>query len=122
MLAEEQGIALATLANEILAELPDLRPERAHEVADRLGRGETTFSTFMDLLCAGLSAAVRETARGRANPEQARIAGLRPLAAWGDAWHALTRLQDETERFALDKRQAILAALDILTRPVQSLQ
>jgi DNA polymerase-3 subunit delta' len=29
-------------------------------------------------------------------------------------WHALTRLQDETERFNLDKRQAIVAGLGML--------
>jgi DNA polymerase-3 subunit delta' len=30
-------------------------------------------------------------------------------------WHALTRLQDETERFSLDKRQAIVAGLGMLS-------
>jgi len=37
-----------------------------------------------------------------------------PLAAWGEVWHALTRLQDETERFALDKRQALVQAIGLL--------
>jgi DNA polymerase-3 subunit delta' len=40
---------------------------------------------------------------------------LRHLDAWGDVWHALTRLQDESERFALDKRQAIVAGLGMLS-------
>ena len=34
---------------------------------------------------------------------------LLSLEAWGETWHALTRLQDETERFSLDKRQAVIA-------------
>jgi DNA polymerase-3 subunit delta' len=57
---------------------------------------------------------VRAAARGAADPEQARIAGMRPLAAWGEVWQALGRLQDETERFHLDKRQAIVSGLSLL--------
>ena len=60
-------------------------------------------------------AAVRDVVRGRADEEQSRLIALRPLDAWGDVWHALTRLQDETERFALDKRQAIVASLGMLS-------
>ena len=78
-------------------------------MADTLARGENAFSTFMDLLRTGIASAVRDVVRGRADPEQSRLVALRPLDAWGDVWHALTRLQDETERFALDKRQAIVA-------------
>lgn len=122
LLAQEEGIALAALADEVLRALPDLSPTLGHEIADRLGRSDTAFTTFMDLLRAALSASVRDAARGRAEPDEARIAALRPLAAWGDVWHALTGLQDETEEFALDKRQAILAALAMLSGPVQSLQ
>jgi DNA polymerase-3 subunit delta' len=69
----------------------------------------------MDLVRTGLAAAVREFVRGRADPEQQRIVALRPLDAWGDLWQSLTRLQDETERFALDKRQAIVAGIGMLS-------
>ena len=119
LLAEEEGLAIAGLVDGVLAALPALPPMRAYEIADKLGRAETGFSTFMDLLRAALAGAVRAAARGTAGPEQERLAGLRPLAAWGDVWHGLTRLQDETERFALDKRQAIVAALAALSEPVQ---
>ena len=119
LLAEEEGLAIAALVDGVLAALPALPPMRAYEIADKIGRAETGFSTFMDLLRAALAGAVRAAARGTAGPEQARLAGLRPLAAWGDVWHGLTRLQDETERFALDKRQAIVAALAALSEPVQ---
>ncbi|MDE2580708.1 MAG: DNA polymerase III subunit delta' [Rhodospirillales bacterium] len=114
LLARDEGLAIAALVDEVLAGLPALAPQHAHVVADKLGRGDTGFSTFMDLLRAALAAALRETLRGRADPAQERLVGLRPLAAWGDVWHGLTRLQDETERFALDKRQAIVAGLALL--------
>ena len=118
-LAEEEGIAISALVDRVLAELPGLAPLRAYEVADALGRGETAFSTFMDLLRASLAAAVREVVRGSADPEQSRLVALRPLDAWGDVWHALTRLQDETERFALDRRQAIVSGLGMLSGSLQ---
>ena len=115
LLAEEEGLAIAGLVEEVLAALPGLKPARAYAVADTLGRGETGFSNFMDLLRAGIASAVRDVVRGRADEEQSRLVALRPLDAWGDVWHALTRLQDETERFALDKRQAIVAGLGMLS-------
>lgn len=121
-LAEEEGLALATLVDQVLAALPNLPPAAGHEVADKLGRGDTAFSTFMDLLRAAIAAAVREAARGHADSEQARLVGLHPLEAWGDVWQALTRLQHETEWFALDRRQAILSAFALLAEPVQVLQ
>jgi DNA polymerase III subunit delta' len=43
------------------------------------------------------------------------VANLRPLDAWGEVWQGLTRLQDETERFALDKRQALVQGLGLLS-------
>jgi DNA polymerase-3 subunit delta' len=114
MLAQEEGLAVATLVENVLAELPDLPRSRGYEISDALGRSETGFSTFMDLLRAGLAAAVREAARGRADPGQERLVAQRSLDAWSEVWHALTRLQDETERFALDKRQAMVACLELL--------
>ncbi len=115
LLAEEEGLAVAGLVNEVLAALPGLKPLRAYAVADTLARKETAFSHFMDLLRAGIAAAVRDVVRGRGDEEQSRLVALRPLDAWGDVWHALTRLQDETERFNLDKRQAIVAGLAMLS-------
>lgn len=121
MLAEEDGLALAALVHDVLGALPDFPATRGHDIAERLGRSEAAFSTFMDLLRGGIASAVRAAARGQADAEQARLAAMHPLDAWGDVWHALTRLQDETERFALDRRQAILAGLDLLREPIQGL-
>jgi len=115
LLAQEEGLAIAGLVNEVLGALPGLKPQRTYAMADTLARGDTAFSNFMDLLRAGLAAAVRDVARGRGDEEQSRLVALRPLDAWSDVWHALTRLQDETERFNLDKRQAIVAGLGMLS-------
>jgi DNA polymerase-3 subunit delta' len=116
VLAEEEGLAVAGLVDTVLADLPNVPLSRGYALADALARSETGFSTFMDMLRAGLAAAVREAARGRADPEQARLVASRPLDAWGEVWHGLTRLQDDTERFALDKRQAVVASLALLGR------
>src|SRR5262249_2872484 len=115
LLAEEEGLAIAKLVGETLAALPGLKPARAYAVADAVVRGDTAFTNFFDLLRAGIAGAVRDVARGRGDPEQSRLVGLRPLDAWSDVWHALTRLQDETERLNLDKRQAIVAGLAMLS-------
>jgi DNA polymerase-3 subunit delta' len=115
MMAEDEGLAISALVDNLLANMDSLPLSKGYEIADQLGRSETGFSTFMDLLRAGISSAVRSVARGQGDPEQERMVGGRPIDAWGDLWHGLTRLQDETERFSLDKRQAIVAGLGMLT-------
>ena len=118
MLAKDEGMAIAVLVDKLLSDLPDVSVSRGHEIADLLGRSETGFSIFMDMARAGVALAVRESVRGRADPDQERMLALRPLDAWGELWQGLTRLQDETERFALDKRQAIVAGIGMLTSSV----
>ena len=44
LLAEEEGLAIAGLVDEVLAALPGLKPARAYAVADTLVRGETAFT------------------------------------------------------------------------------
>jgi DNA polymerase-3 subunit delta' len=114
-LAEEDGVAVAALVDNLLAALPNVPPSRGHAVADALGRSETGFQLFTDQLMTGISALVRDTVRGRADPEQQRLAALLPLEAWGEVWQGLLRLRDETERFALDKRQALVSCVGMLT-------
>ena len=115
MLAEDEGLKIAMLVDKLLTDLPAVPVSRGYEIADFLGRSETGFSTFMDLVRAGVASAVRESVRGRADPDQQRLVALRSLDAWGEVWQGLTRLQDETERFALDKRQAIVAGIGMLS-------
>jgi DNA polymerase-3 subunit delta' len=113
-LAGGQAVALSALVDDVLA--GNHAPAQAHAVADKLGRDEEAFSTFMDLLRAGLAAAVRDAARGRADPDQVLLLGMRPLDAWVDVWHALTRLQDDTEIAFMDKRQAVVTGLAMLSQ------
>lgn len=110
LLAQEGGIAVAGLVDEVLRAAPAIPITRAYEVADKLARSDTGYSTFMTLLRDRLGMTLREAARGRGD----RLSGLRPLVEWGEVWHALGRLQDETERSNLDKRHAIVAGLDLL--------
>ena len=116
-LAEEQGVELAALVADVLQAAPNVPLLRAYEVADKLARSDAGFAAFMDLLRDAISAAVRNAARGQGDAGQQRLVGLRPLAEWGDLWHALTTLRDDTERFNLDKRHAIVASLDLLNSP-----
>lgn len=118
MLAEDEGVAIAALVDKLLSDLPAVPASRGYEIADFLGRSETGFSTFMDMVRASVASAIRESVRGRADPDQDRIAALRPLDAWSELWQGLTKLQDETERFALDKRQAIVAGVGMLAGSV----
>ncbi len=115
LLAAEGGIAIAALVDEVLLAAPAIPVARAYEVADRLARSEAGYTNFMDLLRDRLGVALRRAARGGSAHEGAdRLAGLRPLGEWSEVWHALGRLQDETERANLDKRHAIVAGLDLL--------
>ncbi|MBV8911957.1 MAG: DNA polymerase III subunit delta' [Acetobacteraceae bacterium] len=113
LLAAEGGVAMAGLVEEVLRAAPNLPVTRAYEIADRVGRTEGGYSTFMDLLRDRLGSAVREAARGGCDP----LMRVRPLEDWGEVWHALGRLQDETERANLEKRHAIVAGLDLLNAP-----
>jgi DNA polymerase-3 subunit delta' len=114
-MAQDEGLAISAIVDGLLADIPNFRMSRGYEIADALTKSDTGFSTFMDLLRAGVSSAVRAAARGQADPDQERMIAARPIDAWDDLWQGLTRLQDETERFALEKRQAIVAGLGLVT-------
>ena len=109
-LAEEGGVAIAALVDDVLRAAPRVPVTRAWEVADKLARSDGAYTTFMDLLRDRLGRAVRDAARGQGSA----LIAARPLGEWGEVWHALGRLQDETERSNLDKRHAIVAGLDLL--------
>jgi DNA polymerase-3 subunit delta' len=112
VLADEKGLALAALVDEVLGGIPKIDLGRTLDIADRVGgRGSAeNFSTFMTMLCDGLSKIVRFAARGAPQP----LTAQRPLVEWTDLWHVLTRIQDETERLNLDKRQAIISSITLL--------
>jgi DNA polymerase-3 subunit delta' len=112
-LAEDGGLAIHALVQEALSGIPLVR---AYEFADRL-RDQAAFETFMGLLRAAIARAVTATLRATAAPGEARLIATRPLAAWPDITHRLTRLATETEHLNLDRRQAIVASLALLQPP-----
>ncbi len=110
-LAQDRGLALADIADEVLTGVPGIAPLRAFEIAEKLGgRAEDNFTPFMTLLRDGLSHAVRDAARGA----PAAMLRLRPLGEWVDLWQSLGQIQDETERLNLDRRQALLSSIALL--------
>ena len=111
LIAEGQGIALAQTAEQILDRLPALDLSAAMDLADKLAAGEGAYSDFMDLLRHVVAADVRKAARG----DPTRLSGLRSPEAWVETWQAMTRLQHETEQLNLDKRQALIQALGLLS-------
>ena len=110
-----QGVEVSALVADLLA-APAVTVTRAHEVADRLLR-QDGFTPFMVLLRDGIARAVRGAVKGSADPAQRKLVSQRPLAAWGELWHALGRIQQDTERSHLDKRHAIVSALTRLKAP-----
>jgi DNA polymerase-3 subunit delta' len=115
-LAAGTGLAASGIVADVLARAESLTAAHAFATADTLGRDEDAFATFMDLLRAAISDAVRAVARNAADPAQRKLIGTRPLAAWVDVWHALTKLQHETEGLHMDKRQALITGFGLLAK------
>ncbi|MBV9538956.1 MAG: DNA polymerase III subunit delta' [Acidisphaera sp.] len=113
-LADGEAVQAAGLVAGIVKRMPALTAEDAFATADALGRSEESWSTFMDLLRATLSRAVRDAARERADAAQRGLLGARPLAGWVDVWQALSELQRETEDLYLDRRQALLDSFALI--------
>lgn len=109
LLADGNGLQLAGLVDDVLAAFPQGDAAGAYQLADTLARSDDGFTVFMTLLRTAIASLVRQAARG--SEQGGRLLQLRPLEAWGSLWQALTRLQDETERFNLDKRQAIVSGI-----------
>ena len=108
-----QGLAVAALVDDTLARHP-VTSQTTQAVADALARSEDGYGEYMHLLRQRIAAAVRGAASGK---QVGAVTAHRPLAAWVDLWQTLGRIQDETERFHLDRRQAIVSAIDRLNGP-----
>lgn len=113
-LAEGEGVELAALAGATLDALPRSGAKEAHALADRIaGRDAQAFAPFFAALDRAATAALRRAARGEAAAPW--LAG-RPLAGWAEALSEVRRGVEEAERLSLDRRQAVLVALDRLRR------
>jgi len=97
-LAAEDG---AMLADNIARLIDDPTPEAAERAYFLMAKQEDGFATWVGLLRARLSDAVRHAARGDT------VWRGRPLDRWVAIWQAIGALAEETEGLNLDKRQAI---------------
>ncbi|WP_246495050.1 DNA polymerase III subunit delta' [Ameyamaea chiangmaiensis] len=102
------GASDASMAEAVDALLDGRRPDGGEYVfAEGVARGDNGFPAFFTLLCEGVSARARGAARdGRRDGE-----ALRRVRQWD----ALNRIRSETERANLDKLQAVLSALTIMS-------
>ena len=105
-LAGEEGVATAGLVRDLLD--GSASGVAGYELADRILRKEQGFATFLTLLADALSERIREAVR---HGGSSLVSGTDWLGVWQD----LRRLRAETERFNLDKRQALLSSLDLLS-------
>ncbi len=105
-LAGEEGVATAELVRDLLD--GNASGIGGYELADRILRKEQGFATFLTLLADAISERTRDAVR-RGGP------GLASGPDWLTVWHDLHRIRTETERFNLDKRQALLSSLDLLS-------
>jgi DNA polymerase-3 subunit delta' len=104
-LAAEDGIRLAALADEALAEAR-LPPARAQAIAEAVSRQEDGFELFMSLLRAGLTRSVCQAARVGRDPAS--------LAERITLWQEFGRLEREVQSLNLDQRAAVIVALSQL--------
>jgi DNA polymerase-3 subunit delta' len=106
-LADETGIAISTLVDEALA--GPIPAGRAQAMAELAAKAEGGFEIFMALLRAGLAAATRRDAR---QPSNNRLGGN--LARRVGVWQEFGKIEREVDILNLDKRAAVIVALNQL--------
>ncbi len=109
-LAEEGGLKIARMVEEVLAAGPDFVTLRGYEMADSL-RDQGAFETFMGLLARGLARAAGFMVRGQANPGPPQTRSAFHLA---EASAGIQHLLRETEHANMDRRQAVIAGLALV--------
>ncbi|CAP55742.1 putative DNA polymerase III delta' subunit [Gluconacetobacter diazotrophicus PA1 5] len=85
-----------------------MREGEMYEIAEAVLKRENGFSVFFDLLCDAISVRTRAAVRGT-------IPAERPADRMVDLWRRLVHLRAETEQFNLDKHQAILSGLTLVS-------
>ncbi len=114
-LAAEDGIVLSELVRGTLSQRDRPPGPWSYEVAEAVLRHENGFSTFIDLLSAAISTTMREAARDSTTGQNPGLLSSRSAESWAEACDTLARLRDEAEAFNLDKRQALLTGLGLLS-------
>ncbi len=106
-LAADDGVALSGLVDGVLSQHDRPPGLWSYQLAERVLRRDNGFSTFIGLLSAAISTTMRSALR-ESNP-------ARPPEAWARIGEELARLCYETESLNLDKRQALLTGLSLLS-------
>lgn len=123
-LAADDGIALSGLVSDILARHDRGPGLWSYETADAVLQREGNFSSFFALLSASISSTIKLAAiKDGVRPETAagdsalaeKLLTSRPAEAWAEICAQLARLCGETENLNLDKRQAVLTGLSLLS-------
>ncbi|KDE20936.1 DNA polymerase III subunit delta' [Acetobacter aceti 1023] len=102
-LLADKGGEIASLVHEVVQ---GVTPLRSYEIAETILRRDYGFSLFFSLLSDTLQMQARQAAR-LGNPQ---------CVALASAWEATMRKRAETERFNLDKQEALLEAMTIASR------
>jgi DNA polymerase-3 subunit delta' len=105
-LAGQGGLAIAGMVAEIMTAQPRFSLLRGYEMADSL-RDEVAFDMFFALLRQAIAAAVTAPLRAGHKPAHSQ--------AWTDIWSRIGEIQAETDRHNLDRRQAVVTALGLLS-------
>ncbi|RVT95943.1 DNA polymerase III subunit delta' [Rhodovarius crocodyli] len=107
-LAAGEGLEMARLAREALEGVP---PRRAAEIAERVAaRDVGPMNTFFTLLRALLAGGTRAAGQGACPPWAAR----RSPGEWAELWSRLGAHAAAADRLALERKQAVMQALDWL--------
>ena len=122
-LAAEDGVALSGLVEDALSQSGQGPGLWCYALADGVLRRESGFSIFLGLLSSAISKTIADTIRGTENPAHRGLPVRRmsqgwtqgPAQGWAETCVELARLRDETERLNLDKRQALLTGLGLLS-------
>ncbi len=99
-LLADTGGGVAALVTEVLHGVPALR---GYEIAEAVLRRDNGFALFFALLADQLQSAARQAAK----------AGSARCMVLATAWEQIMRVHTETERFNLDKQEALIEAMTI---------
>lgn len=117
-LIRQSALQTQTLVDRVLASPAATAGSAAYEVADAVLSLDGGFSDFFGLLsqtiCSTIRSAAADTSAAAGGPAHSLLA-VRPAGAWADICLGLGRLHGEAERLNLDKRQAILSGLGLLS-------
>ena len=115
VLAAEDGIVLSEVVRGMLSQRHRPMGPWCYEVADLVLRHENGFSTFIGLLSAAISTTIRGDLQREATKQSSTLLSSRSAESWAETCEELARLRDETEALNLDKRQALLTGLSLLS-------